>query len=217
MRSNQGWGGGMTIDNSDAPLNIRVLLRCVVMPDTESVRLDFEAADGHPTSWTVPAAVVRQIRMTLTLIQWRFEQWSGSGDLLTPIDKSSQASQDDLGRTRLLPWQVRLIAEYIERHIDQRLLVGDLCKIINLTKSHFARTFKQTFRLPPHVYIMRRRIERASKLMMETDARLTEIALNCGFSDQAHLSRQFRRYTAVTPTAWRRNRKARLGYAASGT
>jgi AraC-like DNA-binding protein len=216
MRSNQSWGGGMTIDNSDAPLNIRRLLRCVVTPDAESVRLDFEVADGHPTSWTVPAAVVRQIRMTLTLIQWRFEQWSGSGDLLTPIDKSSEASQDDLGRTRLLPWQVQLIAEYIERHIDQRLRVGYLCSIINLTKSHFARTFKQTFRLPPHVYIMRRRIERASKLMIETDARLTEIALNCGFSDQAHLSRQFRRYTAVTPTAWRRNRKARLGYAASG-
>ena len=207
----------MTTHNSDAPLNIRVLLRYVVTPDAESVRLDFEAADGHRTSWTVPAAVVRQIRMTLTLIQWRFEQWSGSGDLLTPIDKSSEASQDDLGRTRLLPWQVRLIAEYIERHIDQRLRVGDLCKIINLTKSHFARTFKQTFRLPPHVYIMRRRIERASKLMIETDARLTDIALDCGFSDQAHLSRQFRRYTAVTPAAWRRNQKARLGYAASGT
>jgi AraC-like DNA-binding protein len=74
----------------------------------------------------------------------------------------------------------------------------NLCRIIHITKSHFARTFKQTFRLPPRVYIVRRRIGRASKLMMP------------------HLSRQFRRYTAVTPTAWRRNWKARLGYAASG-
>jgi AraC-like DNA-binding protein len=88
--------------------------------------------------------------------------------------------------------------------------VGDLCRIINLTKTHFARTFKQTFRLPPHVYIMRRRIDRASKLMIETDTPLTEIALNCGFNDQAHLSRQFRRHTAVPAAAWRRYQKARL-------
>jgi AraC-like DNA-binding protein len=56
---------------------------------------------------------------------------------------------------------------------------------------------------------MSRRIGMAVELMLSSDAPLSEIAINCGFADQAHFSRQFRRTTGYTPSTWRRERASR--------
>ena len=71
--------------------------------------------------------------------------------------------------------------------------------------------------MPPHAYVIQRRLEHATKLMIETDASLSEIAIACGFGDQAHLSRRFRAQTGVTPAAWRRAQKAGQYFPAAGT
>jgi AraC-like DNA-binding protein len=55
------------------------------------------------------------------------------------------------------------------------------------------------------VYIAARRVERAKRMMIISTESLTEIALNCGFADQSHLNRQFRRAVGVTPGQWRRS------------
>jgi transcriptional regulator GlxA family with amidase domain len=57
---------------------------------------------------------------------------------------------------------------------------------------------------------MTRRISLAVELMLSSDAPLSEIAINCGFADQAHFSRQFRRTMGDTPNTWRRERAPRL-------
>jgi AraC-like DNA-binding protein len=54
---------------------------------------------------------------------------------------------------------------------------------------------------------VRRRVECAGSLMLAGEAPLSEIALKCGFTDQAHLCKQFRQYTGETPAAWRRARR----------
>jgi hypothetical protein len=76
-----------------------------------------------------------------------------------------------------------------------------------LSSGQFCRAFKCTFGMPAHVYLMHRRIEVAQGLMLRTNAPLSEIALRCGMSDQAHFTRTFRRVVGETPCLWRRTRR----------
>jgi len=107
---------------------------------------------------------------------------------------------------RLLPWQSRRVREFIDGRIGTRILISDLSAIAKLSESHFARAFKSTFGQTPHAYLVRRRVELASQLMRAGGNSLSDIALTCGFSDQAHLCRLFRRCIGQSPAAWRRAR-----------
>lgn len=111
-------------------------------------------------------------------------------------------------RGGLSPWQIRKVTSYVEAHLDRSIRNGDLATVVHLNPSHFGRAFRNSFGEPPHEYVIRRRIERAQGLMLSTYAPLSEIALECGLADQAHLSRLFRRVVGETPRAWRR---ARIG------
>ena len=112
-------------------------------------------------------------------------------------------------RGRLLTWQARKVSEHIDRNIGNRLLVADLCLLVRLSEAHFARAFRLRFGEPPHAFVVRRRLELASRYMVESDMSLTEIALMCGFADQAHLCRRFRDATGQSPAAWRRMSRLR--------
>jgi AraC family transcriptional regulator len=108
------------------------------------------------------------------------------------------------GRERLLAWQARKVRDYIDSHITGPVLVADLCALIQRSAAHFSRSFKYTFGESPHSFVVRRRVELAAQYMLTSDASLSDIALRCGFTDQAHLSKQFRQAAGETPAAWRR-------------
>jgi AraC family transcriptional regulator len=105
----------------------------------------------------------------------------------------------------LAAWQTRRVVDYIEEHLGAKLTVKDIAAAIDLSKSHFTRAFKSTLGTSPMVYIAACRVERAKRMMIASAESLTEIALNCGFADQSHLNRQFRRAVGVTPGQWRRS------------
>lgn len=107
-------------------------------------------------------------------------------------------------RRHLRVWQARKVRDYIDSHIAAPLLVSDLCALVRLSEAHFSRAFRRTFGKSPHAFIINRRVELAAQTMLQTEAPLSDIALQCGFSDQPHLSRQFRQITRHTPAAWRR-------------
>jgi AraC family transcriptional regulator len=73
-----------------------------------------------------------------------------------------------------------------------------------LSESHFSRAFSVSLGMPPGQYIAARRIVRAKLMMTSTGESLAYIAIACGFSDQAHLSKSFRCRVGITPGAWRR-------------
>ena len=107
----------------------------------------------------------------------------------------------------LVGWQIRRVRDYVDAHLSTRILVADLSAIVQRSEAHFARAFKKTLGVSPHAYVLRRRVEKASRLMLVSDDSLSDIALACGMTDQAHLCKIFRQLTGQTPAAWRRERR----------
>jgi AraC family transcriptional regulator len=115
------------------------------------------------------------------------------------------------GRGRLLAWQAQKVLNYIDAHLASRISVAELGELVQLSGAHFSRCFRRTFDKPPHAFVLRRRLELATRHMLETNAPLSDIALRCGFADQAHFCKQFRQAMGQTPAAWRRVRTSHDG------
>lgn len=101
----------------------------------------------------------------------------------------------------LAPWQIKRVRAYIEAHLAERMPLRMLAEQTRLSTSTFSRSFRQSLGHSPMRYVMIRRIEQAQRLMVASDLRLCEVAIACGFADQAHFGR---RLTGVTPARWRR-------------
>jgi AraC-like DNA-binding protein len=123
-------------------------------------------------------------------------------DILLGREAPCEAAVPQMGG--LAPWQAKRISTYIEDNIDGAISIETLAAIAALSCSYLCRAFKVTFGEPPHVHVMRRRVERAKAMMLETREPLGQIATACGFSDQAHLCRLFRRAEGASPNRWRR-------------
>jgi AraC family transcriptional regulator len=104
----------------------------------------------------------------------------------------------------LAPWQIRTTKSLVSERLAERISVEELADGAGLSASHFARAFKASLGMSPHAFVMQQRLERARALIVGTDMPLCEVALVCGFADQAHLSRLFRRVVGFSPSAWRR-------------
>ncbi len=106
----------------------------------------------------------------------------------------------------LARWQINRVRMFIDAHLTECIRVADLSTLARSSPSYFSAAFKRTFGDSPHAYLIKRRIALAVEQMLGSDAPLSEIAMNCGFADQAHFSRQFRRMMGSTPSNWRRER-----------
>ncbi|MDB5553464.1 MAG: helix-turn-helix-domain containing protein AraC type [Rhizobium sp.] len=106
----------------------------------------------------------------------------------------------------LAAWQVVRVRAYIDSNLHRTIHIGDLSAVARRSKAHFSRKFKVAVGEPPHAYVVRRRLEKASHLMITSAASLSEIALSVGLSDQAHLCRLFRQAFGQSPANWRRER-----------
>jgi AraC family transcriptional regulator len=78
-----------------------------------------------------------------------------------------------------------------------------LAAVAHLSPYHFARQFKAATGLPPHQYIVARRVERAQQLLRRGDHSLAEVAARTGFSDQSQFCNHFKRLVGVTPGRFR--------------
>ncbi|WP_404366591.1 helix-turn-helix domain-containing protein [Sphingomonas sp. MMS24-J45] len=113
---------------------------------------------------------------------------------------------DERGTARggLASWQVNRTLRYIDARLADPIMVETLASVAQLSTGHFCRAFKITVGETPHAFLIRQRVRRAQMLMLRTDETLSQIASACGLTDQAHLTRLFRRMVGETPLAWRR-------------
>ncbi len=111
---------------------------------------------------------------------------------------------DSPARGGLAAWQILRVRAYIDCNLHRTIHIQDLSAVARRSPAHFSRKFKQAVGKSPHAHLVRRRLERACQLMMSSTDPLSEIALNVGFSDQAHLCRLFRQAFGQSPASWRR-------------
>lgn len=86
--------------------------------------------------------------------------------------------------------------------------VSRLAIVSGVSQSHFARCFRDAFGVPPHRYLLTRRIERAKALLRDSDLSITDIAFQTGWDSLGTFGRTFRDITGESPSALRRREKA---------
>jgi transcriptional regulator GlxA family with amidase domain len=143
--------------------------------------------------------------LALMLIQAALSEARG------PKQATAGLVRGGLARGGLAPASLRRVHEYVDRHLDRTISLGELAKLTGLSVFHFARSFKQSQGTTPHRYVMQRRIERARDMLVTTDLPLCEIAFAAGFADQSHLARHFRQQVGVPPGYFRRSTRGQTG------
>lgn len=108
-------------------------------------------------------------------------------------------------RGGLAGWQQKKLAEYIEEHLAEDISLPALAEIAGLSPFHFARAFKQSFGVPPHRYLVSRRIEKAKNLLATPALPVTQIGLDLGFGEASSFTTAFRKHAGLTPTEYRRS------------
>jgi AraC-like DNA-binding protein len=119
---------------------------------------------------------------------------------LSMLSYTPMPEAPDLSRGGLSPTLKNRVCDFIEEHIGEKISLGALSSMAGLSPNHFARAFQQSVGMPPHRYLLRRRLEHVEQMLRETQLPLSQIALAVGFSDQSHLARHFRRLTGMSPS-----------------
>jgi len=107
------------------------------------------------------------------------------------------------------PSQKRRATELLSENLSGRIRLSELAAECDLSISHFARSFKASFGVSAHRWLVQRRIERAQELLIETHESLADIADQAGFADQASFTRTFHQIVGVSPGRWRRDYQGR--------
>jgi AraC family transcriptional regulator len=98
---------------------------------------------------------------------------------------------------------LKAVSTYIEDHLAENLSLSEIAAVVHLSPYHFARLFKESTGVPPHQYVIQRRVERAKLLLSTTHWSLTTIAHMVGFAHESHLALHFKRLTGLTPKHYR--------------
>ena len=121
------------------------------------------------------------------------------------VHDSKHAQGLRAARGGLARWQKKRVAAYVAANLGSCIRAADLANVVRLSTGHFFRAFRLTFGETPMAYVTRERVRRCQELMLSSQAPLAAIALDCGMSDQSHLTRVFRRFVGVNPGVWRRH------------
>ena len=109
--------------------------------------------------------------------------------------KCSQLSKHTLAR----------LIEFIEANLCQDLSLNALAEVVEMSPSQFRRAFKATVGQSPHSWLNKRRLEHAKTLLAETEQSIAQIALDCGFSSQSHMTTLFSKHLGTTPNRYRKS------------
>ena len=121
----------------------------------------------------------------------------------TESESNEGRAQDPALLRRLLRAKDRMDAASHEEWPVERL-----ASVSGVSEAHFARSFKEAFGVPPHRYLLTRRIERAKALLRDTDIPITDIAFDTGWNSLGTFGRVFRDVTGESPGAFRTRQKA---------
>ena len=106
-------------------------------------------------------------------------------------------------RGGLAPLQERRAMEILRANIKRGVALKEVARECGLSVSYFSHAFRRTLGVAPHKWLIEQRVV-LSKEKLRDGLSLSDVATECGFSDQSHLTRVFRQTVGVSPAAWRR-------------
>jgi len=181
-------------------------------------RVAAEAFGLDPTRLTVPpldGLDLPQLRAAMSAVDAELTAGGAGGRLAAEslanvlavhlIRHASAPRQPARRRDGTLPRaRLRAVVEYIEEHLDGGPTLEQMAAIARLSPNYFAWQFKRATGLPPHQYVIARRVERAKQLLQTgSDFSLAEVAAHAGFCDQSQFCHHFKRLIGVTPGQFR--------------
>ena len=103
-----------------------------------------------------------------------------------------------------LPWsRLRRVTEYIEEHLDRDLTLAELGAVVYMSPYHFARLFRCSTGVPPHRFVVGKRIDCAITLLVARELSIAQIARMVGFRSPSHFTTVFGRVTGLAPKVYR--------------
>lgn len=123
--------------------------------------------------------------------------------LLTSAERVAPAARPKV--SELARWRLRRAIEFVETNLANSISTSDISAAAGLTRMHFAAQFKAATGLRPHEYLLRRRVERAQEMLVQTGMSVVDVALSVGFQSQSHFTVVFNRFVGQPPHAWRQS------------
>jgi PAS domain S-box-containing protein len=136
--------------------------------------------------------------------------WASSNKL--PLFDHQQQVVGLMGTTRKLQREHTLpesherfaaTLEYIQTHYAEPIEIDDLASMSCLSESHFRRVFREVFGTSPQQFILRYRLQVASRVLVQSHTPISQVAEDCGFCDQSYFTRQFRKTLGLSPKMYR--------------
>jgi AraC family transcriptional regulator len=126
------------------------------------------------------------------------------GARLIRAHSNRSPQQAEPPRSGLTRTQLERAIEFMDANLPERLSLEEIAGAVGLSPGHFTRQFKASVGMAPHKHLIRLRLERAKRLLRETDRSIAQIALECGFPHREHMTHFFARFAGTTPAVFRR-------------
>ena len=109
-----------------------------------------------------------------------------------------------LTRGGLAPWQEQRATEFLRANLKGGVALSEVARECGLSVGYFSHAFRSTLGMAPHQWLIEQRVALSKEKLRDDGLSLSDVATECGFSDQSHLTRAFRQTVGVSPGAWRR-------------
>jgi AraC family transcriptional regulator len=121
------------------------------------------------------------------------------------LERIASRRSEPVNQSGLTPRQLQIVIDYMDSHLADKVAISEFAALLHMTRFHFIRTFKQATGIPPHQFMIRRRIDRAKELLAEPHTAIADVATKSGFRSAAELTRAFRRIVGTPPSSYRRD------------
>ena len=180
-------------------LRVTEYLTCAGLDQTHPIYLPLSAAQGETVRDTMLYITNHSKASTLHLIGHLFLFLDGL------IQTSSTRRTASGGQLR--DFYIQEAVTYMEHHYQRDLTVEELADVCKLNRSYFSKIFKESMGCPPQEFLIRMRLSKATEMMRTSRASIGDIACSCGYPNQLHFSRAFKKRYGVSPREWRMENK----------
>ncbi|WP_337101486.1 response regulator [Paenibacillus sp. YIM B09110] len=175
-------------------------------------------AEGAPLIIVTPVRDAERLKLLLlecanaagTAMTWKksdvLTKQSDFMEAISRMMKTAELEKQYEFRTDAVSTPIMKAVAYIDEHLDEPIVSSQLAESIGLSRSHFSTLFKKELGVSFLEFLHRRRLRKASELLVQTDWRINLIGEKVGMEDNKHFSKWFKGYTGMTPSEYRENK-----------